>query len=128
MSSLNQAHYARSGVVHERLLAEAKTYVASNAKPTIVEQLVKYHCCSIAGNLSLVKITTARQIALQLQIQTPNAELIWVDDRNFRQALQLIRPQTSQIMVLDDLLGAPPSFMMTACWRSSVIGRGNVRY
>jgi hypothetical protein len=52
------------------------------------------------------KSTTAGQIALQLQIQTPSAELIWVNDRNFDQALQLIRPQASQILVLDDFLGA----------------------
>ena len=52
------------------------------------------------------KSTTAGQIALQPQIQTPSTELIWVNDRNFDQALQLIRPQANQILVLDDFLGA----------------------
>ena len=60
----------------------------------------------IVGNPGMGKSTTAGQIALQLQIQTPSAELIWVNDRNFDQALQLIRPQASQILVLDDFLGA----------------------
>ena len=43
---------------------------------------------------------------MQPQIQTPSTELIWVNDRNFEEALQLIRPQASQILVLDDFLGA----------------------
>ncbi|WP_323807638.1 hypothetical protein [Marinobacter sp. LV10MA510-1] len=58
------------------------------------------------GNPGMGKSTTAGQIALQLQIETPSAELIWVNDRNFDQALQLFRPQANQILVLDDFLGA----------------------
>ena len=88
--------------MHEQLLADAKTYVAPKAQPTIIEQLAIHHCCLIVGNPGMGKSTTAGQIALQLQIQTPSAELIWVNDRNFEQALQLIRPQANQILVLDD--------------------------
>ena len=38
---LSSAHYARSDMVHERLLTDAKTYVAPKAQPTIIGQLAK---------------------------------------------------------------------------------------
>lgn len=103
---LNQAHYARAGMVHERLLAEAKVYVVPAAQKTIHEQLAAHHCCLIVGDPGSGKSTVAGQVALQLQLEQPNAELVWISDRNLNQALRLIRPDTDQILVLDDFLGA----------------------
>ncbi|WP_098423620.1 ATP-binding protein [Marinobacter sp. LV10R520-4] len=48
-----------------------------------IEQLAIHHCCLIVGSPGMGKSTTAGQIALQPQIQTPSVELIWVDGRNF---------------------------------------------
>jgi hypothetical protein len=50
------------------------------------------------------KSTTVGQVTLQLQVQIPIAELIWINDRDFDQTLQLIRPQTSRILIAQTLL------------------------
>ncbi|WP_018403382.1 ATP-binding protein [Marinobacter gelidimuriae] len=55
------------------------------------------HNYLIVGNPGMGKSTTAGQIALQLQIQTPSAELIWVNDRNFEQALTQLEGGNSAI-------------------------------
>lgn len=109
---LNQAHYARADMVHEHLLAEAKVYVVPAAQHMIIERLAAHHCCLIVGDPGSGKSTTAGQVALRLQLENPSAELVWINDRNLDQALQLIRPDTDQILVLDDFLGA--TFLDTA--------------
>lgn len=58
------------------------------------------------GDPGIGKSATAGQIALRHLLETPQAELIWIDDRNFEQALQLIRTDSPQIIVMDDFLGA----------------------
>ena len=60
----------------------------------------------IVGDPGIGKSVTAGQIALRHLLDTPHTELIWIDDRNFEQALQLIRTDTPQIIVMDDFLGA----------------------
>lgn len=109
---LNRAHYARSEMVYKRLLADANTYVVPAAQAEANKQLDAQHSCLIIGDPGSGKTTTAGQIALQLQIENRNAELVWVDDRNIEQALHLLRPDTVQILVLDDFLGA--TFLDTA--------------
>lgn len=109
---LNRAYYARAEMVHERLLADANIYVVPAAQEKINKQLGAQHSCLILGDPGSGKSTVAGQVALQLQIENPSAELIWVDDRNVEQALQLIRPGSEQILVLDDFLGA--TFLDTA--------------
>ena len=42
---LNQAHYARAGMVHERLWAEAQAYVVHTVQQTTIEQLATHHSC-----------------------------------------------------------------------------------
>ncbi|MCL5041536.1 MAG: restriction endonuclease [Gammaproteobacteria bacterium] len=103
---LNRAQYARTEMVHERLLVDAKSYVVPAAQAKIDEQLTANHCCLIIGDPGSGKSTVAGQLALQLQIDNPRAELVWIDDRDVAQALQLIRPDSDQILVLDDFLGA----------------------
>lgn len=109
---LSQAHYVRVEMVHERLVAEANTYVVPAAQAEVNKQLGDQNSCLIVGDPGIGKSTVAGQVALQFQIENPSAELIWIDDRNIEQALQLIRPGTDQILVLDDFLGA--TFLDTA--------------
>lgn len=109
---LNQAHYVRADMVHERLLADASIYVVPAEHAEVKKQLDARHSCLIVGDPGSGKSTVAGQVALQFQIENPSAELVWVDDRDIEQALQLIRPDTEQILVLDDFLGA--TFLDTA--------------
>lgn len=103
---LQRAHYLRAEATYERIIHESKSYVAHNAEPAINQQLATQNSCLIVGDPGIGKSATAGQIALRHLLETPQAELIWIDDRNFEQALQLIRTDSPQIIVMDDFLGA----------------------
>ena len=103
---LQHAHYIRAEDTYERIINESKYYVEHSADQKICQQLVEQHSCLVVGNPGIGKSITAGQIALRHLLATPNSELIWLDDRNFEQVLQLIRADTPQIIVMDDFLGA----------------------
>ncbi|MCK9534823.1 MAG: hypothetical protein M0Q98_09050 [Pseudomonas sp.] len=103
---LQRAHYIRAEATYERIIHESKSYVAHSAEHAINQQLATQNSCLIVGDPGIGKSATAGQIALRHLLETPQAELIWIDDRNFEQALQLIRSDSPQIIVMDDFLGA----------------------
>lgn len=103
---LQRAHYIRAEAAYERIIHESKSYVAHSAEHAINLQLAAQNSCLIVGDPGIGKSATAGQIALRHLFETPQAELIWIDDRNFEQALQLIRADSPQIIVMDDFLGA----------------------
>ena len=106
---LQRAHYIRAEATYERIIHESKSYVAHSAEHAINQQLATQNSCLIVGDPGIGKSVTAGQIALRHLLETPRAELIWIDDRNFEQALQalqLIRTDSPQIIVMDDFLGA----------------------
>ena len=103
---LQRAHYLRAEATYERIIHESKSYVAHSAEPAINQQLAMQNSCLIVGDPGIGKSATAGQIALRHLLETPQAELSWIDDRNFEQALQLIRADSPQIIVMDDFLGA----------------------
>lgn len=90
---LQRAHYLRAEATYERIIHESKSYVAHNAEPAINQQLATQNSCLIVGDPGIGKSVTAGQIALRHLLETHQAELIWIDDRNFEQALQLIRTE-----------------------------------
>lgn len=103
---LQRAHYIRAEATYERIIHESKSYVAHSAEHAINLQLATQNSCLIVGDPGIGKSATAGQIALRHLLETHQAELIWIDDRNFEQALQLIRTDSPQIIVMDDFLGA----------------------
>lgn len=103
---LQHANYNRITVEYQRLLEETKYYLHPAAEESIYQQLNDGNSCLIVGEPGIGKSITAGQIALQWQLNNRNSELIWLNDRNFEQALQLIRQDAEQIIVLDDFLGA----------------------
>lgn len=103
---LQHAHYTRAATSYERIINESKGYIRHSAEQLISEQLAAQHSCLIVGEPGIGKSITAGQLALRHLLDVPSAELIWIDDRNFEQALQLVRSDTSQVIVMDDFLGA----------------------
>ena len=84
---LQRAHYIRAEATYERIIHESKSYVGHSAEHAINQQLATQHSCLIVGDPGIGKSATAGQIALRHLLETPLAELIWIDDRNFEQAL-----------------------------------------
>jgi|LSQX01.1.fsa_nt_gb O-antigen/teichoic acid export membrane protein len=82
-----RAHYIRAETTYERIIHESKSYVAHSAEHAINQQLATQNSCLIVGDPGIGKSATAGQIALRHLLETPQAELIWIDDRNFEQAL-----------------------------------------
>ena len=103
---LQHAHNIRVEATYKCIINESKSYVAHSADHVINQQLATLHSCLIVGDPGIGKSVTAGQIALRHLLEIPHAELIWIDDRNFEQTLQLIRADTPQIIVMDDFLGA----------------------
>ena len=87
---LQRAHYIRAETTYERIIHESKSYVAHSAEHAINQQLATQNSCLIVGDPGIGKRATAGQIALRHLLETPQAELIWIDDRNFEQALAQI--------------------------------------
>lgn len=103
---LQHANTNRIQAEYEQLFNEKNSYVNPIAENQIHKCLDLYHTCLIVGEPGAGKSTTAGQVALQLKCLNSLAELIWINDRNFESALQLIRKGSEQILVLDDFLGA----------------------
>jgi hypothetical protein len=110
---LQRAHYIRAEATYEQrphtsvLFTSPKVMLRTvRAEHEINQQLATQNSCLIVGDPGIGKSATAGQIALRHLLETPQAELIWIDDRNFEQALQLIRTDSPQIIVMDDFLGA----------------------
>lgn len=103
---LQYAHNIRMGAELQRIHEESTYYISTPFENVIHQQLESDNACLITGEPGMGKSTIAGQVALQWLLNNPTAELAWINDRNFDQALQLIRTNEKQILVLDDFLGA----------------------